>query len=519
MIFDLRFYLALLLRRLPYVLMIIAACSAVGLFLAYTLPPVYRAEAKLLFESAQIPDELAASTVRSTADENLMAIQQRILTRANLVGLADRFKIYADISDITPDGIVEEMRQRIGIYMPPMEGSTGVVTVSFGASEPEVSAAVTNAVVDQILQQNVELRTEASGSTLDFFQQEVKRLTEEMAQQNGKILEFEEANRDALPESLEYRRTRQAAQQERLLQVDRELASLRDRRQRLTELYDRTGRLASSVGELTPEQAQLEQLRQELASALVVLSPTNPRIRALQTQVAALEEAVKEQLGVAGEGTLSSFQVQMLDIDGQITYLAEQKGLIEQELAAIDASIEATPGNSIKLGALQSDYANLRVQYDQAVASLADARMGDRIEVTDRGQRITVIEPAVPPAFRSEPNRKLVALTGLGAGVMLSAALVFLLELLNHTVRRPAELVRALGIAPFGTIPYIESRTENRRHRLRLGGSLAAVIVGLPLILYAVHVYVMPMDALLAIAAEKLGLGGTVEPPLPSTSG
>lgn len=519
MILDLRFYLTLLLRRLPYALIITAACSAVGLFLAFTLPPVYRAEAKLLFESAQIPDELAASTVRSTADENLMAIQQRILTRANLLDLAERFKIYANDAETTPDGMVDQMRQRIGIYMPRMEGSTGVVSVTFGAADPEISAIVTNAIVDQILQQNVELRTEASGNTLEFFQQEVRRLTEEMAAQNAKILKFEEANRDSLPESLEYRRTRQASQQERLLQVDRELASLRDRRQRLADLFDRTGRLASPIGDLSPEQAELERLRQELASAVVILSPTNPRIRALQTQVAALEEAVREQLAAAGGGSLSSFEVQMLDIDGQISYLAEQKGLIEQELAAIDASIEATPGNSLQLGGLQSDYENLRVQYDQAVASLADARMGDRIEVTDRGQRITVIEPATPPAFRSEPNRKLVALTGFGAGVILSAALIFLLELFNRTIRRPAELVRSLGITPFGTIPYIESRAENRTHRLRLVGGILAVVAGLPLLLYAVHVFVMPMDALVTLAAEKLGLGGILAPYLPSTSG
>jgi polysaccharide biosynthesis transport protein len=519
MILDLRFYLTLLLRRLPYAMVITAACSAIGIFLAYTLPPIYRAEARLLFESPQIPDELAASTVRSTADENLMSIQQRILTRANLLDLAKRFNIYPQDAENTPDGIVAQMRQRVAISMPRIEGSTGVINVSFGAKDPEVSATVANAIVEQILAQNIELRTAASGNTLEFFQQEVRRLTDEMAEQNGKILKFEEANRDSLPESLEYRRTRQASQQERLLQVDRELASLRDRRQRLSDLFERTGRLATAVGEQTPEQVQLERLRQELASALVVLSPTNPRVRALQTQVAALEQAVKEQLGAAGGGSLTSFEVQMLDIDGQISYLAEQKTLIETELAVIDASIEATPGNSMQLGALQSDYENLRVQYDQAVASLADARMGDRIEVTDRGQRITVIEPATPPAFRSEPNRKLVALTGLGAGVILSAALIFLLELFNRTIRRPAELVRALGITPFGTIPYIESRAETRRHRLKLAAGILAVVAGLPLLLYAVHVYVMPMDVLLTTAAESLGLGGILAPFLPSTSG
>jgi polysaccharide biosynthesis transport protein len=125
---------------------------------------------------------------------------------------------------------------------------------------------------------------------------------------------------------------------------------------------------------------------------------------------------VKAQLGASGGGQLSAFEVQMLDIDGQIEFLAEQKKLLEEDLVKLEASIEATPGNSIRLAELQSNYETLRVQYEQAVASLSEARMGDRIEVTDRGQRISVIEQAVPPPFRSEPNRKRIAIAAFGAG-------------------------------------------------------------------------------------------------------
>jgi len=513
MTFDLRFYWILFLRRLPYVVLIIAATTAAGIMFAFSIPPVFRAEARLLFERAQIPDELAASTVRASADENLLAIQQHITTRANLLALADSFQLYTDVEGATPDQIVEEMRHRLTIYMPRPEGNTGVVTVSFGASTPEQSAAVTNAVVDEILSHNVQLRTSASGNTLDFFEQEVQRLSGELAQQNARILEFEEANRDALPESLEYRRTRQAALQERLLQVDRELASLRDRRQRLADLYERTGRLAVRVGDMTPEQARLEELRRELASALVILSPTNPRVRALQTQVAALEEVVNRQLDAEGGGTLSSFEVQMLDIDGQIQYLAEEKSLIEKDLASLTRSIEATPGNSLALSSLTSDMENLRIQYDQAVASFANARMGDRIEITDRGQRISVIETATPPSFRSEPNRKLLAVTGFGIGVLLSAALIFLLELLNRTVRRPSELVRAIDVTPFATIPYLESNASRRRHRMEFIWGAAAVFVVMPVLLAVGLVYLMPSEALQDGLAKIMSIGSIFSTP------
>lgn len=502
MTLDLRFYLSLILRRLPIVIAIVVTTTMAGILYAVSLPPVYRAESRLLIENAQIPDELAASTVRSTADEILLSIQQRIFTRENLLALADRHDLFAGVPDLTQSSKLDQVGNRISIYMPTTQGNTGVVHVSFADGNPELSASVTNDIAEQILQWNTELRTRASGSTLDFFDQEVRRLTDELSQQNALILEFEQQNRDALPESLEYRRTRQASQQERLLQVDRELASLRDRRDRLTELYDRTGRLVTSETDRTPEQERLEQARQELASALVVLSPTNPRLKALQTEVAALEERVKAQLGASGGGQLSAFEVQMLDIDGQIEFLAEQKRLLEEDLVRLEASIEATPGNSIRLAELQSNYETLRVQYEQAVTSLSEARMGDRIEVTDRGQRISVIEKAVPPPFRAEPNRKRITIAAFGAGVILSAALLVLFEILNQTVRRPSEVIKALGAPPFGTVGYLPGPKERRGMTLNRIALLAMLLINIPIILLVVHLHVVPLGTLLGFEPD-----------------
>lgn len=145
--------------------------------------------------------------------------------------------------------------------------------------------------------------------------------------------------------------------------------------------------------------------------------------------------------------------------------------------------------------------------------------MGDRIEVTSRGQRITVIELAVPPTERAEPNRKLITAAGLGAGMLLSIGLVMLLELLNRTIRRPAELVRSLGITPFGTVPYIPTIEELRQKSAARRTATIGVLVAVSALLYILHVAVMPLDTIASTIAAAIGFGPAETVATPEISG
>jgi uncharacterized protein involved in exopolysaccharide biosynthesis len=257
--------------------------------------------------------------------------------------------------------------------------------ISFVGISPDQSLQVTNELVTQALQQNVEMRTGRAGQTLDFFRQEVDRLGADLARQQSSILAFYNENQDSLPDSMDFRRNRQAALQERLVQLQRETGGLNDRRQRLVALYERTGRIETSRDQMTPEQRQLQAQQAELASALLVYSPQNPTVKFLQAQVAALEKVVAEQAAAAGLATEtgaepSLYEVQLAEIDGEMAYIADQQAQIEGELAALKTSIEATPANTARLAELQREHEITKGQYNTAVESLAQAQTGERIE-------------------------------------------------------------------------------------------------------------------------------------------
>lgn len=521
---DLGFYFALFMRRLPYFLIFVVAGTAIGVALALTLPPSYTAEARLVVESEQIPDELAASTVRTEASEQLQIIQQRILTRDTLLGMANRLNIYGPRTageSLRPDQIVSDLRSRIRIRTNGGRGRATVVNISFSATSPNLAAQVTNEVVTAMLEENVRMRTGVSGQTLEFFEQEVERLDQELTSRGAQIIAFQNANKGALPDSLQFRRGQLAAAQERLLQLTREEAALNDRRAGLEALYEATGSInalaqQSAPVAISPSEARLRALRERYSSSVAVLALDNPRNRVLKQQIDALEKIVEEeqqaalQAQVGGEvksetgAPLSLYDIQLADLDNQLAFLANRRAEIEAEMEGLQTSIDATPANTITLNTLERDFAAARVQYDQAVVNRGRAETGDIIEALSKGERISVIEQAVPPAEPTSPNRPKLAIAGMGGGVMLGFGFIALLELLNTSIRRPKDIIDKLEVTPFGVLPFIRTRRDRIRRRLIIVvvlAGIAGVIVGG---LWAVDTYVMPLDLLLKKITDRL---------------
>ena len=233
---DLKFYLSIFLRRLPYFLVIAAFLSAIGIAVASILPASYSATATILVESPQIPGDLAQSTVPIDPVEQIQIIEQRLMTRANILSLAEQVR-----HPCRPARHVGR-RHRRGHAVPHLgrasrrgRGRGRAPPPSRWASPRRTRTrrpAVTNELVTLILQENVSLRTDRAGDTLDFFKSEVERLSGELDRLSQKIMTFKSENQNALPDSLGFRRSQQATLQERLLQLQREETALQDERER-----------------------------------------------------------------------------------------------------------------------------------------------------------------------------------------------------------------------------------------------------------------------------------------------
>lgn len=514
--FSMRYYLAVFFRRFPWFLIVAGGIAGLAITVALTLPAAYVSSTRMIVESAQIPGDLATSTVRLSAREQLQIFETRLLTRANMLEVARKTQVLPDSGTMSPDQIVDAMRSRTTIRTSTGRDQATLMTMEFEAYSGRSAAAVLNEYLSLILQEDAEFRATRAGQTQQFFEQEVHRLSEELAQQNANILAFKNANAESLPESLDYRRGEQLRAQNLLVSLDQEIASLEQQKERLEQVFEATGRVDTpQAAALTPLEARRVALENELNAALSVFSESNPKVRLLRNQIEQVTQQInagvetdldEDQLEDGADPAQAMFQFQMNEIETRITDLTNQREQAEQQLIALTEAIDLTPANAVALSTLERDAENLRAQYNDAVARLATAATGERIETLSRGQRISVVEQPSAPSAPTKPNRVLIAGGGTAFGILAGLALITTMELMNSTARRPQDVVKRLGITPLATIPYVRTGRQKLARRLSLLAVILVIMIAIPVVIYTVHTYYLPLDLIADRVMDKLGI-------------
>lgn len=513
---DFYFYWKLFVRRFPVMALLVTLCAALGALTAYRLPTTYATSATLLVEEPQIPASMVQSTVRISASQQLDIIRQRLTTRANMIDIANRYDVFENIRDISPDDVVREMRSATRIRTTGGRGRAIVMTITFSGRSARVVADVVNEYVTLALEANVDFRMSRAESTLDFFEQEVARLDAELAEQSARITAFKTENADALPGNQRYRLTQQALLQDRLSQLERDLSTSLAQKEEFENIFETSGRVTQETQQRpsTAEERRLVQAQTELEIALATYSEGNPRVVRLRALIQRLEDVVASQNGLdlgSGEDEVSQqdaiFQATMLEMDNRIASLREDIERTNEELEALYIAIRASSANEIQLNTLERDLNSIQRRYSAAATNLEEARMSERIETTAQGRRISVMESATMPNAPSGPNRMRVAAAGAGVGVAMAAGFFMLMELLNRTIRRPAELINRFNVTPIMTIPYLESPGRRMARRFALIVATLIAIIGAPLALWYIDTNYMPLDLFVQKVLSRLGIG------------
>ena len=124
------------------------------------------------------------------------------------------------------------------------------------------------------------------------------------------------------------------------------------------------------------------------------------------------------------------------------------------------------------------------------------AEVGQEMEKERKGEKFTLIDPAILPEEPVSPNRPAIIflslVLALGAGVG-SAAVA---ESMDSTIRGAKGIMATLQMAPLAVIPYMANAAETGAQRRKRFIIFASVIAGIIVCLLLVNFLVSPLDVL-----------------------
>jgi len=292
-------------RRKPFLLAAVSVLLA-AMLAAIFWPPRYSATGVILIEQQELPSDLVRSTVSSYASQRIQVISQRVMTTENLMGIIQRYNLYADLRKRHPrEEVIKEMRSDTTLQMisadviDPRDGRPTKATIAFSIAysspSPELASKVANELVSLYLQQNIESREQSSRDAALFLTGESARLDKEIKELQAKIADFKAQHADELPELTQLNLQKMQHAQDEIRDTDAQLRSLD---QQITYLdaqlaqINPTAQVYASTGERVQSPAdRLKYVRTEYARALALYAPDHPDVRRLKREMEGLEAA------------------------------------------------------------------------------------------------------------------------------------------------------------------------------------------------------------------------------------
>ncbi len=302
---ELKDYIAIFRRRRTVILSVVAVIFVISVVTAILWPATYRSTATILIEEQEIPSDLIRSTITSYATQRIQTINQRVMTRANLMQIIDKYDLYRDKRrSETTEEILERMRKDVKVDMinadviDPRSGrptpATIAFTLSFDGQGAEVTQKVASELTSLYLNENLKNRTEKASETFTFLSMEADKLREHITELETQLAAFKERNAGRLPELNSLNIQLRERTESELRDIENQLRSLDDRKfyveGQLAQINPSTPVLGEDGQMALDPVTQLKKLRSEYISATSKYSPDHPDVVRLRRQIEGLEK-------------------------------------------------------------------------------------------------------------------------------------------------------------------------------------------------------------------------------------
>ena len=479
-------YLDLFFRRKIFIFAVLLLSLPIGLGIYLTTPKEYQASSLLSYQRQGISPNKLSPDLESKLSNIINTLSQVVTSRTNLEKIINDLDLYPEERKILPiEDVIDLFRKKIEV-VPSRQGD--VFTVSFSGSDPEKVVRATNAIAIKFIEENLKYRQEKATDTSAYTGQELETAKKVMDAQENAMRDYKLQNYDEMPEHREANISRLTSLQS---QYQRKQESIQDLEKTLVLIQDQLSNRRMLIkqaagpvddGNKTDNKMSLASLRATLDSLALKYTDKHPEVIRIKKLIEKMEQesgssgsgnndlsggASANAQGAAYDKVLMQLEVQQKGVRLNIANLENEKIELKKLIGQYEKYVAAAPIREAEWSSLTREYGQLKKHYDQLVAQNLQAESMLSIEQQQRGSQFKIEDSARSSGKPIKPDfLKIMAMTVLAA-FGFGIAATFVLDYFDASFRDPETLKPTLGVPLLVTIPYIETRAEQKRNSVQ----------------------------------------------------
>jgi len=468
-----------------------------GWLVVAMIPNSYESKARIYVDVDDVLSEQLG--IAGDGREEITRVRQTLLSSVNLEKVITSTKLGENISERTEmDAAIAKLAQDVSVDSE--EDNLFSITAQVGMSglSDSENAVLARNVVQKLLdifrEEHISgNRAEISGAIADLNEQlEERRIELDSAEERRLAFEAQYPELIGGSQSLS---TKVQQSRTELRDIDADLAAAQAALANINSQIANTPRtIAGGANDVGP-QASLLQVQSQLAELRSRgLTDQHPDVVATTRQV----EILTRQIAAAGPqavtGTPNPAYSSLLglraDRQAGVESLQARRAALQSNAASLMASQASEPAVAAEANRISRDYDVLRTNYERLLEDREKLRTrGDVVDETSQ-YKFDLVDPPIVPQKPAAPNRPLLLIGVLFAGIAAGAGVAYALSQLRSSYATPQKLERSMGLPVIGSISLTVSEAAKalRRRRFAQFAGASAALFGVLVILLAIEV-------------------------------
>ncbi|HTQ58611.1 MAG TPA: Wzz/FepE/Etk N-terminal domain-containing protein [Candidatus Solibacter sp.] len=451
--------------------------AAAGFAATLVLPKKFKSTTVVLVEQPTVPIDIVKPVVNDDLNHRLSSMSEQVLSRTRLQSVIEKLNLYPGNQSLaSKEDAVDRLRKTITVeLMQPMNGSDNRQPPGFHVSvtydNPHLAQQICTEITSMFMEQNVRRREQQSSATTDFLSQQLDEAKAKLDEQDAKLAEFKRKNIGALPEEeqtnlnlLTGLNTQLDAATQGISRAQQEKVATETMLSSQESLWK-----ATQTGQQNPEtqEQQLAALQDQLTVLLAKYTPEHPDVIKLKAQIAEMKKKIDAdplpKANPAGTQTATHEPPQLQQLRAKlkqdeiiIADLMKRQNQIQEQIRILQGRVQASPLVEQQFKEMTRSHQSALDFYNDLLKKRDTSAMATDLEHQQESETFRVLDPPSLPESPSFPKPLLFVGGGLGAGLALGVAIMYLLAMMDKAMYSERDVELCLKVPVLAMIQNVD---------------------------------------------------------------